>query len=196
MSDETKDEIEEKIEVEGVEGNEESFIDDPISEEMGTDERDEGETKDSKLVDLFTNNKTAMTLALGLTGIAIFLVLIVGIFSSVTFLTILWRMFIGAIFFFIFGFGLGVLVQYFVPGISELFEGAGFNSEDLLGENLDLVAGDMDDSVYTDAFHQDDRMEEERGDLSSAKSIESQFNIPNDPELMAKAVKTILHKDD
>ncbi len=177
-----------------IEENDETVLDETKDDEVVIDEVERDVEGESKLNDLFTNNKTAMSLALGLTGAAIFLVLVVGIFSGVTFITILWRMFVSAIFFFVFGFGLGALIKYFVPGIAQIIEGSNSNLEDPLGENVDLMAGGLDDATYTEAFHQGDGDKSEG--MSSDKSVESQFNIPNDPELMAKAVKTILHKDD
>ncbi|GMT49858.1 MAG: hypothetical protein IEMM0008_1397 [bacterium] len=191
MSDENmKDETEKKNEIEE---NDEIVMDDVKEDEISIDEPERDE--ESKLNDLFTNNKTAMSLALGLTGVALFLVLVVGLFSGVTFATILWRMFVSVIFFFVFGFGLGALIKYFIPGIAQLIEGSNLDTEEPLGENVDLMTGGMDDSAYTETFHMGDGEDKSEG-MSSNRSVESQFNIPNDPELMAKAVKTILHKDD
>jgi len=126
--------------------------------------------------------------------LAVVLVLLIGIFSGVTIGTILWRFIIGGAIFFLFGFGVGFLLKMFVPEITTL--NTDFQDEDL-GGTVDLTADDdqAEKEIVDNSFYQNGQEDQGQLDLGKKGNL-GDFNIPDDPKLLAEGVRTMLSKDD
>jgi len=123
--------------------------------------------------------------------IAFVIVFIVGLIGGVTFLTILWRLFLVSLLFFVIGFGLGFLLKTFVPEVTDLEKAS--HSEGL-GDNIDLSTDDDDEKELVDSsfYQQENDFETVTG---KSKDKTDGFVIPDDPKILAKAIQTKLSED-
>ena len=131
-------------------------------------------------------------------AVAIFIVLIVGIFSGITFWTILVRMVISGLIFFALGFGVGFLIKMFIPEIDELNGGEEYSP----GDNVDYITEDDDNEEnegeenkeYLDNFFEGDKNTSKK--MGTLGGEASDYNIPDDPKMLADAVRTVIKRDE
>ncbi len=137
-------------------------------------------------------------------GIAIFIVLIFGIFAGKSFGAILINLLLSGVIFYGIGFGVVILLKSFVPEIME---------SDDVGDNVDATIGDDDDDretvEYSDAesdaetAYEDDADDSPEGlSVKASKdgtkiTISSEDgDITEDPETVAKAIRTMMARDE
>lgn len=168
-------------------------------EQIEESEEVEAEEVNNSQGSFLADNPFALQLGIVFLAIALLIVLLVGIFSGVSFSTILWRLISFGALFFILGFGIGVLLKMFVPEIMDIKDES--YTEEGLGENIDYVTEeeDVNELTHSPGMEDDGGYGQER--LSSANSVNvdidgQSFSIENDPETLAKAVKTVYHRDD
>ncbi|MDH4127425.1 MAG: hypothetical protein OEV44_01640 [Spirochaetota bacterium] len=154
------------------------------------------ENSGNSFTNWFSDNQLAARFGIIFAGVAIFLIIIVGIFSGVGFWRIILRIFIGGIIFLGFGIGIGILLQKFVPELlSKKSESS--NNDKSIGENVDYVAGDSteeNNTEYLESFQQNQDNSDPKLKKLDKKSKE--FNIPNDPKMLADAVRTVMKRDE
>lgn len=168
-------------------------------------------------------SRESIYLAGGLAAVTAVLVLIVGLFGGVGLGLILLRMILFSLLLFVLGAGLGFLLQKFVPDIWDSRSSAAQPADE---EGSGMAAGGgapygggIDMTVGEDDFRPSPGMaradipsgHEPAGDAGSVSGsakwkkkdeIQGNYRIinekkfPNDPEQYAKAVRTMLKKDD
>ncbi len=156
---------------------------------------------ESKPQNWLTENQFSMQIGIVLAAIAVFLVIIIGIFSGVSFFTMLWRVFAGGIIFFALGFGIGFLLNQFIPEIAAAKDSSEDNREYDVGNNVDFTIEDEDNTEnnddqkeFMDTFQDDAPMMNEPHHAPKNKFQE--HNLPDDPKLLAEGVRTMMKKDE
>ena len=158
---------------------------------------EEIENNKTSFVNWFGENQFVMRSGIILAAIAIFIVIIIGIISGVGFWRILFRIILGGIIFFALGIGVGFLLQSFIPDISSRFKKSEEYDNENVGDNVDYIADDNSedsDKEYIDSFKNEDGSNNPDIDKISQKTKE--YNIPDDPKMLADAVRTVMKRDE
>lgn len=162
-------------------------------------------------------SRESIYLAGGLAAVTAVLVLIVGLFGGVGLGLILLRMILFSLLLFVLGAGLGFLLQKFVPDIWDTGSSAAASADEeggsmAHGGGIDMTVGEEEFRPSSGMARMDipsgHEPAEEVASASGASKwkkkdeIQGNYRIinekkfPNDPEQYAKAVRTMLKKDD
>lgn len=187
-----------------VETNELDDNNDPQPEEEGENQQlEESDEALEEQKDWFGDHQLSITVGGVLAAISLVIVLLVGLFSGVSFLTILFRMLYCGLIFFGLGFGIGWLISNYVSELAEVILPGSTNYS--LGDNIDYTAGDDsemdtgDDNEYvaeslTDTAEQQDVSSTKPEDGLSQKLREN--SLPDDPKLLAEGIRTMMQRDE
>ena len=179
----------------------------PIDENQSELKNDSiGGGKSFNLIEFFYNAFQRFDVQFGLLFaiISFVIVLISSFFSSAEFLTVLWRLILFPILFFFLGFAIIFVIRKFIPDVIEDDSINNYQSNDL-GSNIDLVDDDNtglkdDDDDLSGGSGSNDSSDGNLTGLTkdeiSGDSIKiGNINIPNNPEVMAQAIRTVMNKN-
>lgn len=163
-------------------------------------------------------SKESLVLGAVAGGLTFGLTFIVGLLGGVGFGTVLFRSFLFTLLLFVLGTGAGLLLEKVVPGIwgeiqsspQDGAEGATYQDssegrEDVGGSNVDYV---VDDAEYSASGEGSAAVEDVASKSSSGNKTNKGHNVvgdylivddkkfPNDPEDYAKAIRTMMKKDE
>ncbi len=152
---------------------------------------DEAEIPKNSIKEYFQKNPFSVKIAVFLAGIAVVLVLIVGIISGISFFwTIIWRMFLYGVIFAGMGYAIGIILEKYVPELFNMEQ----NQEDELGEHVDYTTEDdlnnISENDLSDDFYQGSNPKQDK-----LTKLSKEYAIPNDPKILADAIRTKLYED-
>ena len=154
---------------------------------------------------LLSDHQFSITLGSIFAAIAILIVIFVGIVGGVSILTILWRIFLYSIVFFAIGAGIGFLLKWRIPEITQITSKGASQEKTSLGENVDYITEEddaMNESTNNDDLSKEEYLENinltkpDTTNESKQNKIKNEYSIPDDPKILAQAVRTVMKRDE